>query len=214
MTIIYNTNFTHNPNSYLTLAIVDAARRIFGDDNVVLADNRSLAPLAASGTHEVLICIDGQRLHEGLIRRVRRSFRTVVMWLFEDPFMLDYNIQNIDLFDHIFTNDPTCVDAYAGKGHYLPLAASEKFNFRPVKTDSELEYDIFFAGTMWPNRIQSLRRIMAAFPAARPEARLPDQHLSAAASQRPRAPRDPMADQPRIFHRLRQRQPCDADDVP
>ncbi len=167
MTVIYNTNFTHNPNSYLTLAVLDAARQTFGDASVVLADNRTLVPLAAGGTHDVLICIDGQRLHEGLLRRVRHAFRTMVLWLFEDPFMLDYNIQNMDLFDHIFTNDPACVDAYGGKGRYLPLAASHRFHFRPVKEDAALDYDIFFAGTMWPNRIQSLRRVVNAFPEAR-----------------------------------------------
>jgi len=167
MTVIYNTNFTHNPNSYLTLAVLDAARQLFGAENVELADNRSLAPIAARGEHELLICLDGQRLHQGLLRRVRRSFRSMALWLFEDPFMLDYNVQNIDLFDAIFTNDPACVGQYGGKGHYLPLAASRRFHFRPVRKDGELEYDIFFAGTMWPNRIQSLRRIVNAFPHAR-----------------------------------------------
>ena len=166
MTVIYNTNFTHNPNSYLTLAVLDAAKALFGPQ-VVLADNRSLVPIAAAGLHDVLICIDGQRLHEALLRRVRRSFRTVVLWLFEDPFMLEYNLQHAELFDFIFTNDPACVGAYRGRGHYLPLAASEKFHRRPVKDDAELDYDIFFAGTMWPNRIQSLRRIINAFPDAR-----------------------------------------------
>jgi glycosyltransferase involved in cell wall biosynthesis len=167
MTVVYNTNFTHNPNSYLTLAIHDAAVHLFGATNVVLADNRSLAPIAASGVHDTLICIDGQRLQESLLRRVRPAFRTVIMWLFEDPFMLDYNIKNRSLFDYIFTNDPECVPSYGGKGHYLPLGASPKFHHRPVRADADLEYDIFFAGTMWPNRIQSLRRITAAFPDAR-----------------------------------------------
>ena len=167
MTVLYNTNYTHNPNSYLTLAVLDAAREVFGDGNVVLADNRSLAPLAASGAHDVLICLDGQRLHEGLLRRVRHAFGCVALWQFEDPFMLDYNLQHLDLFDHVFTNDPACVAAYGAKGHYLPLAASQALHFRPVKPDAELDYDIFFAGTMWPNRVQSLRRIVAAFPDAR-----------------------------------------------
>ena len=167
MTVLYNTNFTHNPNSYLTLGVLDAARELFGDSNVVLADNRSLVPLAACGAHEVLICLDGQRLHEALLRRVRHAFRCMVLWLFEDPFMLDYNIQNMDLFDHIFTNDPACAGSYGGKGHYLPLAASRRLHFRPMKEDAELDYDIFFAGTMWPNRIRSLRRVISAFPQAR-----------------------------------------------
>ncbi len=167
MTVIYNTNFTHNPNSYLTLAVMDAARQVFGGGDVVLADNRTLAPLAAAGLHDVLICLDGQRLHEGLLRRVRHAFTTMVLWLFEDPFMLEYNLRNIALFDFILTNDPGCVAAYGAKGHYMPLAASERFHHRNIKPDVDLEYDIFFAGTMWPNRVRSLRRILTAFPDAR-----------------------------------------------
>ena len=166
MTVIYNTNFTHNPNSYLTLAVMDAARQVFGTD-VVLADNRTLAPLAAAGLHDVLICLDGQRLHEGLLRRVRHAFPTMVLWLFEDPFMLQYNLRNVALFDFVLTNDPGCAAAYGSKGHYMPLAASPRFHHRDIRPDAELEYDIFFAGTMWPNRVRSLRRILTAFPEAR-----------------------------------------------
>ncbi|WP_428377418.1 glycosyltransferase family protein [Lichenicoccus sp.] len=167
MTVIYNTNFTHNPNAYLTLAVMDAARQVFGNTDVVLADNRTLAPLAAGGLHDVLICLDGQRLHEGLLRRVRHAFPTMILWLFEDPFMLDYNLRNIALFDFVLTNDPSCTAAYGAKGHYMPLAASLRFHHRSIKPDADLDYDIFFAGTMWPNRVRSLRRILTAFPDAR-----------------------------------------------
>ena len=167
MTVLYNTNFTHNPNSYLTLAIMDAARQVFGGENVVLADNRTLAPLAAEGLHDVLICLDGQRLHEGLLRRVRHAFPTMVLWLFEDPFMLEYNQGHAGLFDVVLSNDPACATLYGAKGHYLPLAGSLKFHHREIRPDADLEYDIFFAGTMWPNRVRGLRRILTAFPDAR-----------------------------------------------
>ncbi len=167
MTVLYNTNFTHNPNAYLTLAAQRAAETLFGGDNVVLADNRTLAPLAAAGEHATLICLDGQRLNRRLIERVRPAFRSMVLWLFEDPFMLDYNLSNADLFDHVLTNDPGCVGAYAGKGHYLPLGASRTLHLRPVLGDDALEYDIFFAGTMWPNRVKPLRALLRRFPAKR-----------------------------------------------
>lgn len=167
MTVLYNTNFTHNANSYLTLAIEDAARSLFGADNVVLADNRSLLSLAASGRHDTLICIDGQRLSLGMIQRARLAFKTQILWVFEDPFMTNYNVKNMDLFDFVFTNDPSCAQFYGDKGHYLPLAASHKLHYRPVKPDAELDYDIYFAGTMWPNRISVLRQLIAAYPKAR-----------------------------------------------
>lgn len=167
MAIIYNTNYTHNPNYYLTLAFERAARTVLGDENVVVADNMTLAGLAASGEHDVLICIDGQRINMELMRRVRPAFKTMIFWAFEDPFMVTFNVDNVGLFDYVFTNDPSCVDFYFGKGHYLPLGASLSFHERKVKSAADLDYDIFFAGTMWPNRVQTLRRVITAFPDAR-----------------------------------------------
>jgi len=167
MAIIYNTNYTHNPNYYLTLAVERSARALFGDDNIVVADNMSLGELAAAGEHDVLICIDGQRINLELMKRVRPAFRTMIFWAFEDPFMIDFNVMNTTMFDYVFTNDPSCVEQYRGRGHYLPLAASQSIHERKIKSAAELDYDIFFAGTMWPNRVQTLRRIIKAFPEAR-----------------------------------------------
>lgn len=167
MAIIYNTNYTHNPNAYLTLAIARAAQDVLGKENVVVADNRSLGELAAKGEHETLICIDGQRINIPLLQRVRPAFKKMILWTFEDPFMKEFNVANAGLFDYVFTNDPVCVEAYGNKGYYLPLAASTSLHDRKVKTLKELDYDIFFAGTMWPNRVETLRHIITAFPDAR-----------------------------------------------
>jgi len=167
MAVIYNTNFTHNPNSYLTLAVERAARKLFGADNVQVADNMTLGPIAASGEHDTLICIDAQRINLQQIRRMRPAFKTMILWTFEDPFMRDFNVDNAALFDYVFTNDPSCAEYYLGKGHYLPLAASTSIHERKVRAAGDLDYDIFFAGTMWPNRVHTLRHVIAAFPDAR-----------------------------------------------
>ncbi len=166
MILLYNTNDTRNPNAYLGLAVEDALRALVGAEGVMRVDTRMLAPAAATAEHDLLICIDGQRLDAGLIARVRPAFRRIVLWAFEDPFMLDYNLAHMDLFDLIFTNDPSCVPAYRGRGHFLPLAASRMLQYRDVLPDHQLRYDIFFAGTMWPNRVSVLRRVIAAFPDA------------------------------------------------
>ncbi len=165
MILLYNTNATLNPNAYLTLAIEDALRRLVGTE-VRRVDETTLAPAAAAGPHALLVCIDGQRLDRGLIARVRPGFRKLVLWVFEDPFMLDHNLASLDLFDLVFTNDPSCVAAYGPQGRYLPLAGSRMLQYRDVLPDQRLRYDIFFAGTMWPNRVAALRRIIAAFPHA------------------------------------------------
>ncbi|MFT9316157.1 MAG: glycosyltransferase [Acetobacter orientalis] len=167
MAIIYNTNYTHNPNSYLTLAVERAAKAILGADQVVVADNHTLAALAARGEHETLLCIDAQRINLPLLQRVRPAFKTLILWTFEDPFMKDFNVGNASVFDYVFTNDPSCAESYGAKGHYLPLAASLTLHERRIKPVEELDYDIFFAGTMWPNRVETLRHIITAFPQAR-----------------------------------------------
>ncbi|OUI93133.1 glycosyl transferase [Acetobacter indonesiensis] len=167
MAIIYNTNYTHNPNAYLTLGVERAAKALLGDDQVVVADNHDLGALAAAGEHSTLICIDGQRINIPLLQRMRPAFKTMILWTFEDPFMKDFNAANAGLFDYVFTNDPSCVEAYGSKGHYLPLAASLSLHDRLIKPADQLDYDIFFAGTMWPNRVETLRHVIAAFPNAR-----------------------------------------------
>lgn len=167
MAVIYNTNYTHNPNSYLTLGVERAAKKIFGADQIVVADNMSLASLASSGQHDTLICLDAQRINIQLLRRVRPAFRTMILWTFEDPFMRDFNVDNAALFDFVFTNDPSCVPYYKGKGYYLPLAAIRSIHERKVLNQAALDYDIFFAGTMWPNRVKTLRHVIASFPDAR-----------------------------------------------
>lgn len=167
MAVIYNTNYTHNSNSYLTLAVARAAKKLWGEGNVVVADNMNLLEIAATHEHEVLICIDGQRTDFELMKRLRPCFKTMIFWAFEDPFMLDFNTHVTSNFDYVFTNDPSCVDSYQVEAHYLPLGASTSIHFRDVKKTEDLDYDIFFAGTMWPNRVQVLRRLLIAFPAAR-----------------------------------------------
>ncbi len=166
MILLYNTNATLNPNAYLTLAIEDALRALVGARGVTRVDARTLAPAAAAGGCRLLLCIDGQRLDAGLIARVKPAVGRVALWVFEDPFMLDYNLGNLDLFDLVFTNDPSCAAAYGSRGYYLPLAASPALQRRAVLDDTHLRTDIFFAGTMWPNRIAALRRVIAAFPDA------------------------------------------------
>ncbi|CAI3946049.1 glycosyltransferase [Commensalibacter communis] len=167
MAVIYNTNYTHNSNSYLTLAVARAAKELWGDENVVVADNMNLLSIAATHEHEVLICIDGQRTDFELIKRLRPCFKTMIFWAFEDPFMLDFNVHVTSNFDYVFTNDPSCIDSYQVEAYYLPLAGSKSIHYRDIKNTQDLDYDIFFAGTMWPNRVEVLRRLLIAFPEAR-----------------------------------------------
>ena len=167
MAVIYNTNYTHNSNSYLSLAVFWAAKILWGEDNVVVVDNMDILSVAASGEHEVIICIDGQRTDYELMKRLRPCFKTMIFWAFEDPFMLDFNVQVTTIFDYVFTNDPICVKAYQTEAFYLPLAASDQIHYRKVKETDALDYDICFAGTMWPNRVDILRRVIIAFPQAR-----------------------------------------------
>lgn len=166
MIVVYNTNYTHNSNSYLTRAVLDGASAAFAGEEVVLVDNEDLMRVAAGGPHRALICIDGQRLRADMLRRVRGCFAATALWLFEDPFMVEQNTRNAALFDLVFTNDPSCVASYGGKGRYLPLAAARD-GLRPVLAEEDLDFDVFFAGTMWPNRTRVIERLISTYGSRR-----------------------------------------------
>ncbi|WP_428840593.1 glycosyltransferase family protein [Burkholderia multivorans] len=65
----------------------------------------------------------------------------------------------------MFTNDSSSVVAYGAKGNHLPLAGSVEFHSLPVcPQDEPLRYELFFAGTAWPNRSAFLRSVLKDFP--------------------------------------------------
>ena len=148
-----------NPNHYICLGILDALKNHPSVEFVYLATFGDAVSAAKNHHCNLFFAFDGEGLHFELCRRLKEVCGYSILWVTEDPYELHVNLQAIDLFDKVFTNDSGSVSAYGNKGIHLPLAASKYIQYHPVQEDDKYLYDLFFAGTAWPNRVELIRKI-------------------------------------------------------
>lgn len=154
---------TQNPNHYICLAIQQALMATPGVDRVVKAELHNAVLEAVNHGCNLFFAFDGEELELSICSRVAAVCGLSVLWVTEDPYELNANVANADLFDLVFTNDSGCVTAYGEKGRHLPLAGAKPFHLLPVQERPEaLRYDVFFAGTAWPNRVELLKKVLEA----------------------------------------------------
>jgi len=155
-----------NPNHYICLSLVRALQADPRVERVVRADYGSALREAQAMACNLFIAFDGEELDRLVVERLARLAVRSVMWVTEDPYERSVNAANAELFDLIFTNDSNSTSAYGSKGRALALAADERFHLHaiPEHDDGHYLYDLFFAGTAWPNRSEFLRDLQAAIP--------------------------------------------------
>lgn len=152
---------TQNPNHYICLAIQQALMATPGVGCVVKAELHNAVSEAVNHGCNLFFAFDGEELERSICSRVAAACGLSVLWVTEDPYELNANVANADLFDLVFTNDSGCVAAYGEKGRHLPLAGAKPFHLLPVQERPEaLRYDVFFAGTAWPNRVELLKKVL------------------------------------------------------
>lgn len=159
--ILFNTN-SRTRNYHITKLIYAAACRKIGVENVHIANHSNVVELCRTHSNSVLLAVDGQRLHPALLVNAIKYVSVSILWQFDDPYNLTENVKNAEYFDHVYTNEPLAVNAYGGKATFLPLAG--EIVTKPVLTESEKEFDVFFCGSAWPNRVVLLNRLLKARP--------------------------------------------------
>lgn len=155
-----------NPNHYICLGLVRALQADTRVERVVRADYGNALREAQAMNCNLFIAFDGEELNRLVVERLAQLAGRSVMWVTEDPYERSVNAANADLFDLVFTNDSNSVGAYGEKGRALALAADERFHLHaiPECDDEHYLYDLFFAGTAWPNRSEFLHYLQAAIP--------------------------------------------------
>lgn len=148
-----------NPNHYICLSIAKALRDHPGVLAVYEAHLGNALELAQSNDCNLFLAFDGEELHRGICARLKAVCGKAVLWVTEDPYEIPVNVRNASLFDHVFTNDSASVGAYPNGAVHLPLAGGGEFQYFPVQPDEQCRYDLFFAGTAWPNRVSLLREL-------------------------------------------------------
>lgn len=142
-----------NPNHYLCNAIFYALRRHAAVETVVLAHWGNALSLARTHKTNLFVAFDGEELHQEIAARLASVCGRSLLWVTEDPYELSVNVSNASLFDLVCTTDSASVSHYGPKGRHLPLAGSQDIHSLEVCGEERLLYDVFFAGTAWPNRV-------------------------------------------------------------
>lgn len=152
----------YNPNHYICVAIQRSLKKMPDVECVIKADLNDAISLAVKNKCNLFFAFDGEQINRLICSRIHAVCGFSILWVTEDPYELSVNISNADLFDLVFTNDSSCVESYGQKGRHLPLAGAKPFHFLDLqKQQEEIRYDMFFAGTAWPNRIEFLKKVLA-----------------------------------------------------
>ncbi len=152
-----------NPNHYICLAIQRALQASVQVECVVKAGLDNAIDQAIRQRCNLFFAFDGEELNPVICARIAAACGRSVLWVTEDPYELEVNVRSARLFDLVFTNDSASIQAYGERGRHLPLAGAKPFHLLPVLQDStKLRYDLFFAGTAWPNRVALLKDFLSA----------------------------------------------------
>lgn len=158
MRVLFIDTKPFNPNRYIARAVFEALTADPRVTDVVWAEYADAVPLAQATEFDLLFAFDGEEARNPIIDRLLRLIPRSLVWFTEDPYERGVNLPLARKFDLIFTNDGTSAEFYDRRGIHLPLAAD------PVRHRFEIgtaapRYDIFFAGTAWPNRLKFLRAL-------------------------------------------------------
>lgn len=149
-----------NPNRYLSVALHRAFAADPSVEKAVLVTYLDAIKAAESLRPTLLLAFGGEEIDHFLLHKLTRLAGRSAIWFTEDPYELSRNLVSAELVDVAFTNDRLSVPRYGSKGHYLPLAGFEPFHQRPIDPAGR-RYDLFFAGTAWPNRVEMFQKLLA-----------------------------------------------------
>lgn len=156
----------NNPNRYIVRAVFDALRRNPKLTKVISADYTDAISSALNNKFDALIAFDGEEADNAIIHRLCSIIPRRAIWFTEDPYEFNRNKDIANLFDLVLSNDATTAQHYTPPAVHMPLAADRNRHFRPI-TDEAALYDVFFAGSAWPNRLDFLLQVRRARPRIR-----------------------------------------------
>lgn len=127
---------------------------------VEIIDFRNSHHALASEQFDAVVVIGSAKNVHWQMSRWRSEGVTTVLWCTEDPHEVKNNVAYQDEFDIIFSNDRVAQTFYNYGTHFLPLAGSLDYHKFDLKSDEELDYDLLFVGTAWPNRVDALNKLL------------------------------------------------------
>lgn len=146
-----------NTNKEINRSIVDALKRI-SPRTPVSGVSSALARDAIHTLKPDLVLGIGSIVRDdvdygSLWRAATAVGATLVHWLFDDPYEIDFNHKLENRCHMVFTTDRASTHYYGNTPvAHLPLAADGERHFRPHVPLQDRPIDIFFCGVAYPNR--------------------------------------------------------------
>ena len=159
--LVFDTSLK-NPNYYITEAILNALKVSSACSHTDIATTRNLTNKACLEEWDLLLAVGGNDFDWALFKNNAIYFKKTALWTTEDPYQLESNIKVAHYFDYIFTNEFSAVEKYLlvnKNSYFLPLGGDHFNSIKPQINESAMKYDVFFVGTLWPNRVDILTTI-------------------------------------------------------
>ena len=129
-------------------------------NDVVLHSSLHLVIAAVEFVPDVVIIVSGSALHKHAYDLLARMNLPLVLLLTESPYEDDMQAQILELahIAHAFTNECLSVERLTETGvpvTYLPHSFDPEIH-KPIDVNGEYQSDVFFHGTLWPERSRLL----------------------------------------------------------
>ena len=163
MKLLFLDTKASNPNRYISRAVFSALGRHPEVTRAVWVSYADALAVAQRENFDGFIAFDGEEADNAIVRRLCRLIPLSAIWFTEDPYEYYRNIEVARSFKLIFSNDAATAARYPGIAFHLPLAADRAAHFIPLQK-YPTRFDVFFAGTAWPNRLEFLRNLQLSDP--------------------------------------------------
>ncbi|MBY0144196.1 glycosyltransferase [Methylorubrum populi] len=161
--MVMDTEYQTN-NRYIINDLLEALSTHDDVARAELVDYMSIHQTICEGIFDAAIFVGSAANVSWIVTILREKGIASIFWSTEDPYELDNNLRYEALFDAIFTNDLSSLPAYKNKAEHLPLAGSPNRFYLEPKEGSQLQQDLFFVGTAWPNRVDAINRLSGELP--------------------------------------------------
>jgi glycosyltransferase involved in cell wall biosynthesis len=158
MRLLFFDTKARNPNRYISRSIFLAIRRDPRVKEAVWASYANAVDLAQKRRFDALVAFDGEEAANAIVDRLCALIPKRAIWFTEDPYEYYRNIEVAKQFPLVFSNDAGTAKRYPNSAAHLPLAGDKDSNFLPVRMSGH-RYDVFFAGSAWPNRLEFLKQL-------------------------------------------------------
>jgi spore maturation protein CgeB len=153
-----------NRNVTLRTYVAEGFQQLLGSKNVCEVSLEQAPQFAWRHKPNLVLCFGSCMPDDASYMELRQfcdaTGALLAFWLHDDPYEFDFAYRAVAVADVVFSNDKWASLHYNHpRVHHMPLAASRSAHWRPPT--SSKDFEIFFCGVAFPNRIRLVSDLKA-----------------------------------------------------